>query len=176
MGSPHKGRADRAALERPDTDTKQATKEKSTVTALTEGEAGRYGGDKHLTPAGEEVLARIERAYKRFEALVANKYQPLLRVITGKSKLRVGIHPRQSSTDGKTMVFLKLPLELGDADVDNHRKEVCGLRGEDGLMICPACRILDEVDLVTFHEAFHMVFESFTDPGEKVKLAPEKPQ
>ena len=144
-----------------------------TALTVTEGRASFRSKDRGttLTEEGKALLARIDRAYKRMEALVAHKYQPVIRIATGKRKLKVLIHPTSSSTDGETMVYLRLPLELGDADADNHNKAVCGSRDEAGSQLCPACRLLEEIDQVIWHESFHMVFESFIEPDDSAKRA-----
>jgi hypothetical protein len=112
-----------------------------------------------VTTDVDPSLERIMRAVKVFRLMIDRKYLPLLRAVTGKRSLKVVPTNGRCSTDGKT-VYLPVPPSLGDTL--NHNKDVCGLRDEDLILKCDACRVLEDVDASVFHESAHMTYDSFS--------------
>ena len=100
------------------------------------------------------------RALERFTKMIAVRYKPLLRAVTGNEKLDVKPHSSQAVTDGST-VWLPVPLALGDETLE-HDKSLCGLRDlADMEMLCPMCKVEDGIDAMVFHESAHITEKSF---------------
>ena len=100
------------------------------------------------------------RALERFTKLIAVRYKPLLRAVTGNDQLDVKPHSSQAVTDGKT-IWLPVPLALGDETLE-HDKSLCGQRDlADMEMLCPMCKVEDGIDAMVFHESAHITEKSF---------------
>jgi hypothetical protein len=108
------------------------------------------------------------RALERFRKLIAVRYRPLLRAVTGNPKLEVEPHASMAFTDNKT-VWLPVPFALGEETLE-HDKTYCGQRDPDTLlMLCPFCAVEDEVDGIVLHESAHITELSFAKmPWRKV--------
>ena len=68
-----------------------------------------------------------------------------------------------SCTDGK-VIHIKVPYEL--AFLPEHESSICGQRGEHDLLVCPACDILEDVNITVIHEVCHIVFDTFEEMTE----------
>lgn len=101
-------------------------------------------------------------ALDRFRKLIATRYRPLLRAVTGNDKLNVEVHSSQALTDNKT-VWLPVPLALGDETLE-HDKSLCGRREAATLvMLCAMCKVEDETDALVLHESAHITEKSFQE-------------
>ena len=111
----------------------------------------------------------IEELVARFRERIALSYAPILRVITGNPALKVDVGSIPM-TDGKT-VLLTPPWEMAGETKFSHDKSLCGQR--DGfIQKCKRCRCEELVDASVFHEATHIVKDSFgkaTPPTSKQK-------
>lgn len=117
-----------------------------------------------LSPTLEE---RARLATERARKLAQTTWTPFLRMLTGNPKLRVSLTGGTPRTDGDT-VYLRVPIELGDNH--KHEKLLCGKRDEETLIqLCEACAVEDDVFAVIYHEAAHMVFDSFQALSEADK-------
>lgn len=103
--------------------------------------------------AYETAKLAVQRARK-----LRPQWEAFARMLTGKSDLRVILSTEISCTDGKN-IYLKVPAEL--ATLPPHDSGLCGRRDSDSVQRCPACRVLEYVDTVTFHEVAHIAFDSF---------------
>jgi hypothetical protein len=118
------------------------------------------------TPA-ESLDDKARRAVSNFRSL-----QPTLttyaRILTGKREVRVvAAATDNGSTDGEVINF-RPPLALGDTTL--HVRRYCDKRDEDGIHLCEACRIREEVLVTIYHEIAHICFESFQPTTEQDKL------
>jgi len=105
-------------------------------------------------------------ALERFRKMIATRYLPLLRSVTGNEKLQVVPHPSRAFTDNKT-VWLPVPLALGDETLE-HDKSKCGVRDAASMeMLCPMCNIEDLVDAYVFHESAHITENTFEEVNGK---------
>lgn len=109
---------------------------------------------------------RAKRAVSVFRAM-----QPGLtgyaRAMTGNQKLTVEITEQGGSTDGKKIYF-KPPIALGD--MTPHNRSLCDKRDRESLhLLCPACRVREEVLIVIYHEIAHIAFGTFTKPTSQAK-------
>jgi hypothetical protein len=101
-------------------------------------------------------------ALERFRKLIATRYLPLLRAVTKNDKLKVEPSAQVAATDGKT-VWLPCPLALGDETLE-HDKSLCGKREPSTFeMLCPLCKVEDEIDALVFHESAHITERSFEE-------------
>lgn len=129
--------------------------------------------NSNMTP--EQLRQRQERAWEA--AKVMRKMIPQLsgfaRAIARSNAVRVQIAPTHMSgsyTDGTT-IYLAPPMELGDKV--KHERDLCDIRGDDGLYLCPACRVRDKCMRTIYHELGHHCCESFQslDESEQSRLA-----
>lgn len=109
---------------------------------------------------------RARRAVTAFRAM-----QPTLsayaRILTKNPAVRVEMASHDNgSTDGKR-IFFRPPIELGDRT--EHRRSDCNRRDEQLQVICPACRIREEVLIVIYHEIAHIWFETFAPISNQAK-------
>lgn len=118
------------------------------------------------TPA-ESLDDKARRAVSNFRSL-----QPTLttyaRILTGKRDVRVvAAATDNGSTNGEVINF-RPPLALGDTTL--HVRRYCDKRDEDGIHLCEACRIREEVLVTIYHEIAHICFESFQPTTQQDKL------
>lgn len=106
-----------------------------------------------------DVRERAMRAQAKARKLVYTSWQPLVRAISRNRKMKVILSGSLSATDGKNKTYIKVPIELGDDTP--HIKSLCGDRDDLSVMLCPACKVQDEVSYKIFHECSHNVFKSF---------------
>jgi hypothetical protein len=116
----------------------------------------------------EETQERARRAYERAKILLRSEWTPLVRMLARKPKMTVQLTSGTPRTDGRT-TWLRVPIELGDDTP--HTKAVCGVRSENGPMLCPACDVLDDVSCTIYHEAGHTTEGSFDDLDDADKKA-----
>lgn len=124
-------------------------------------------------PRGQFINAAEEQAHVRArEALThAQKLLPgwraTSRMLARNPKLNVTLSAHGTSmTDGKTLK-LKVPIEL--ADMPDHDVDLCGERGEGQVLECPACSVLEEVNITLIHEVAHIVCDTFEETTEYEK-------
>lgn len=114
----------------------------------------------------DTVDEKARRAVQAFRAL-----QPTLstyaRLLTGKPTVRVDLATHDNgSTDGER-IFFRPPIALGDNTP--HVRRDCDRRRSDGLMLCKACRVREEVLVTMYHEFAHICFDSFQVTSENDK-------
>ena len=109
----------------------------------------------------EDRMEHAKRALSVFKTMISTVYAPLLRAVTGNSKLKVEPTANLSATDGQT-VFLMVPWVLGEAR--EHDRDLCNKRDPVSFeMLCPACDARDSIDGVVFHESAHITSDSFAE-------------
>src|SRR3954471_18703717 len=93
---------------------------------------------------------------ERARAAVAafRRLQPTLssyaRVLTGGKHTKVEMSVKDNgSTDGKT-IYYRPPLALGDNP--DHNRSVCGNRDGFKQLVCPACKVREEILVTIYHE------------------------
>lgn len=99
-----------------------------------------------------------------------NGWEAAARMMSRNSKMKVELTAGATScTDGKT-IYIRVPPDL--ADMPPHRRAYCGKRDEDSVLICPACSVLEDVQITVIHEICHVIFETFEEvsPYEQMKL------
>lgn len=79
-------------------------------------------------------------------------------MMTRNPKVKLEFTGGTPRTDGDT-IWLRIPIELGNPA--EHSRKVCGERDENDLMVCLACRTLEDVTITMYHEVAHIVFDSF---------------
>lgn len=115
----------------------------------------------------DERSERAQRAVRAFRAM-----QPGLsgyaRAITGRKEVQVELAQGVPRTDGKK-IFFKPPIALGD--LTPHDRSKCERRDrKTKLLLCPACRIREEVLITIYHEIAHIVFGTFEPVTEAAKV------
>lgn len=90
------------------------------------------------------------------------------RAITGDKRVRVEIDGGVPRTDGK-VIYYRPPIALGDKTP--HDRYYCDKRGDDGLQLCPACKVREEVLVNIYHEIAHIAFDSFGEADDAAKAA-----
>ena len=90
---------------------------------------------------------------------VLNRQERLARVMARKSDLRLLPNSRGSYTDGKN-IHIQVPYSLfkGTPHAD---RSVCRKRDDDNILLCEACRVVEEVEAYVFHEVSHICFGTF---------------
>lgn len=122
---------------------------------------------KMSTMTIDDRREHAKRALTVFKGMIATVYEPLLRAVTGKPKLKVLPASQISATDGKT-VWLMVPWVLGETR--EHDYALCNKRDPlTFVMRCDACRVRDAIDGVVFHESAHITSDSF-EPVEPEKM------
>lgn len=118
------------------------------------------------TPA-ESLDDKARRAVSNFRSL-----QPTLttyaRILTGKRDVRVVAAATDNGSTNGEIINFRPPLALGDTTL--HVRRYCDKRDEDGIHLCEACRIREEVLVTIYHEIAHICFESFQPTTEQDKL------
>jgi hypothetical protein len=115
---------------------------------------------------------KAKRAVKVFRGML-----PMLsayaRALTGDDAVQVVLSKESNgSTDGKK-IFFRPPIEL--AEEREHDRRLCDRRGDDGQMICDACRLREDILTVIYHEIAHIAYGTFKVPSaESVARAIEK--
>lgn len=117
--------------------------------------------------AGVDVATdeKARRAVKNFRSL-----QPTLtayaRNLTKRQDISVEMAARDNgSTDGKK-IYYRPPIALGEQIA--HERRVCDKRaGETLELICPACRLREDILVVIYHEIGHIAFESFAQVSDE---------
>lgn len=92
------------------------------------------------------------------------------RMLARNSSLQVHLQASGSAcTDGK-QVWLRVPAEL--AAMPPHDRSLCGIRGENKILVCEACATLEDVNITIIHEIAHMIFDTFEEVSafEQAKL------
>lgn len=97
----------------------------------------------------QERASRAVRAFSR----MAPGLTSYVRSITGKRDIIVRAAP-VTCTDGR-YVNIRPPLVL--ADQTDHERRVCDERGEDSVLLCPACHRIEQVWACLYHETSHIV-------------------
>jgi hypothetical protein len=91
------------------------------------------------------------------------------RAITSNKKVRVQLDNGTPRTDGTT-IFYRPPIALGDKTP--HVRRDCDVRDEvTGLLICPACKVREEVLVNIYHEIAHIAFGTFAPTTERAKVS-----
>lgn len=108
-----------------------------------------------------EVRSTDDRA--RAAVTAFRRLQPTLsayaRVLTNGKHTKVEMSVKDNgSTDGKT-IYYRPPLALGDDP--RHNRAVCDKRDSKKLLLCPACRVREEILVTIYHEIAHIAFKSF---------------
>lgn len=111
-----------------------------------------------------EMRTTDERARAAVSAF--RRLQPTLssyaRVLTGGKHTKVEMSVKDNgSTDGKT-IYYRPPLALGDNP--DHNRSVCGNRDGFKQLVCPACKVREEILVTIYHEIAHISQKSFTQP------------
>lgn len=89
------------------------------------------------------------------------------RAITGDKKVRVEISSGPPMTDGKIIKY-RPPIALGDRTP--HDRHLCDRRAPDtGLLICPACKVREEVLVNIYHEIAHIAFGTFAKTTDRAQ-------
>lgn len=112
---------------------------------------------------------RAQRAVKTFRSM-QHGLTAYARAITGNKDTRVEIASGPPRTDG-TLIYYRPPIALGDKTP--HLNRECDNRDENGLRVCPACRIREEVLVNIYHEIAHIAFGTFeqtTDADRRAAL------
>ena len=87
------------------------------------------------------------------------------RMLSRNPQMKVELTAGQTScTDGKTVIYIRVPFEL--SDMPEHDRSVCGDRGEDNILLCGACDVLEDVNITVIHEVCHIVFDTFEEMTE----------
>jgi hypothetical protein len=108
---------------------------------------------------------RAQQAVKVFRSM-QHGLTSYARAITGDKNVRVEIAAGPPRTDGKIIKYCP-PIELGDRTP--HVALDCSKRGDDGLQLCPACRVREEVLVNIYHEIAHIAFGTFEETSEDAK-------
>lgn len=105
---------------------------------------------------------RTERAMRAVKVFRGMQYglSSYARAITGNPQVRVEIGTGAPHTNGVT-IFYRPPIRLGD-DLKHDRMQ-CDKRDDNGLLICEACAVREEVLVNVYHEIAHIAFETFAE-------------
>lgn len=102
---------------------------------------------------GRRALTNWKKRHGRYEALA--------RAFTRNPNVRVLPTSGTPCTDGADKIWLHVPLALGlELDHDLRR---CHVRDEDGILICRACFLDEDLDITMYHEIAHQTECSFQD-------------
>jgi cobalamin biosynthesis protein CobT len=112
--------------------------------------------------SGADLDERAQRAVKEFRGL-----QPTLttyaRLLSGRKNVRVEVAAKDNgSTDGSSIYF-RPPLALGDKTP--HQRSICDKKDADGIPLCSACAVRQEIIVTIRHEIAHLAFNSFAEPS-----------
>lgn len=115
----------------------------------------------------DEKMDHAVRAYR-----AATELTPLVnafvRALTRRPEVKVQWSAGTPRTDG-TIIYLRPPYVLGEPAVPHPDRNKCAERLDNDLLWCPACRRVEEVMQVLFHEISHITEDSFTRLTEKEK-------
>lgn len=128
----------------------------------------RYGPRTH-TPKDIEAHERARTALAEGKRLLP-VWRSTARMLSRSNSLNVELHAGSTScTDGKN-IYIKVPAEL--ADMPEHALTLCGDRNEYGVLTCPACDVLENVNITIIHEIAHIIFDTFEEvtPYEQARL------
>jgi hypothetical protein len=121
-----------------------------------------------VRPGTANTTDQDERA--RMAVKVFRGMQPSLsayaRAITRNPKVRVEVASGAPRTDG-TIIYYRPPIALGDKT--HHDRFYCDKRNTEGLQICPACAIREEVLVNIYHEIAHIAFDTFAHTTDSAK-------
>src|SRR4051812_16578401 len=93
------------------------------------------------TSSADDLNERAQRAVTAFRSMQFS-LTGYARAITGKKDVRIEITGGAPRTNG-SVIFYCPPIALGDKTP--HDRYNCDKRGDNGLHICPACRVREEV-------------------------------
>lgn len=120
-------------------------------------------------PAKE--LERHERARKAYiEARkLMRDWRSLARMLARDQSIELELTPTRTETNGKT-IYIKVPMELGNDST--HQISQCGQRGEDLVLTCPRCAVIEDANITVIHEVSHIVQGTFAeiDPNERTQI------
>ena len=120
-----------------------------------------------LAPSEQKSHDRARDALTQAQKLLPG-WRAASRMLARNPKLNVTLSAHGTSmTNGKELL-LKVPLEL--ADMPDHNRDLCGERGEGQILVCPACSVLEEVNITLIHEVAHIVCDTFEKTTEYEKM------
>ena len=120
---------------------------------------------RRATKSTDNLNERAQRAVKVFRSMQFS-LTSYARAITGQQNVKVEVGKAGAYTDGN-IIYFQPPIRLGD-DLQ-HDRLVCDQRNKDGLLICEACSVREEVLVNIYHEIAHIAFGSFAKVSEEDK-------
>lgn len=102
----------------------------------------------------EKARAAITQARK-----LKGNWEAIARMMTRNSNVTIELHAGYTSATDGTVIYVRVPIELGD--MQEHDRSVCGQRGEDLLLLCERCAVLEDVNITIIHEVAHIAFDTF---------------
>jgi len=101
----------------------------------------------------QQIQQDAWRAVQRFKQM-----EPTLvafaRAVTGNPKVRIQATSSEGSSSTRDLIHLHLPIDFGTNR--KHDTRLCYDRGPDMIQLCPACKIMENVQYDFFHECSHI--------------------
>lgn len=126
------------------------------MTAI-DGGSPLYAEPEAFKAKERERQERAQRALAVAEQM-RHTLTTLVRHVADDPRLKVKFTGSGAYTDGHT-VWTGIPIEL--ADLPPHDRLRCGVLAPDGRQACKTCSVREEILANIFHEASHVLFDSF---------------